>query len=210
MKFKGKVLFLSFVLLFSGCSFKTTEVVINNTIVNNNTIVINDEESKIEKIFSEKAKALNLSSDTLKAICNVESKNKQYSINVNQINNAQANLVGSHEFEMAVEADLFMNALLDPKNLNYDIGYCQINSQHLKANNLENADLLNVETNIDMAAKIFKSNVEYCEMRGIKPTLNCALSMYNTGKSHNKSKVGAKYAQKVIQAKNDAKKTKAN
>lgn len=208
MKFKGKALFLSFVLLFSGCSIKTTEVVVNNTIVNN-TIVINDEESKIEKIFAKKAEALNVSSDTLKAICNVESKNNPYAVNVNQTKDAKASLVGSHSFQIEEEADLFMNVLLDPKKLNYDIGYCQINSQHLKANNLENVDLLDVEKNIDMAAKIFKENVEYCEMRGIKPTLNCALSMYNTGKSHNKSKVGAAYAQKVIKAKKDAK-TKAN
>lgn len=45
--------------------------------------------------------------------------------------------------------------------LNYDIGYCQINSQHLDES-LANIDLLNIEKNIEKAAKIYKYGVDYC------------------------------------------------
>jgi soluble lytic murein transglycosylase-like protein len=86
-----------------------------------------------------------------------------------------------------------MDYVLDPTFANYDIGVCQINKLWLKKMGLDNEDLLDRETNINVAAKIYLNNVRRC-----KNNIYCALSLYNTGKKN--SKIGKKYANKVLKA----------
>lgn len=162
-----KYLLLFFILiLISGCSSKS-----------------------INQIFIEKGKKYNVNYKTLYAICKHESNHKTNVINVNKsIFNIQK---GSHYFTSAFKANLYMDFILDPLLLNYDIGICQINKIHLKRLNLDNEDLLDRELNIDIAAKIYKYNLKKCNNRII-----CALSMYNTG--YKNSKIGRAYAKKVL------------
>jgi len=84
-----------------------------------------------------------------------------------------------------------MDNFLERKNLNYDIGLCQINSWWLSRLNLKNEDLLDYRLNIFVAAKIYNDNVKLCN-----GDIYCALSMYNTGKKN--SSIGIKYAKKVL------------
>lgn len=153
-------------LFFSGCSSKT-----------------------LFQKFVENSKKHNVNYKTMMAICKVESNHKAYAINVNKsIFNIQR---GSHYFDTKFGANLYMDTVLDPLFLNYDIGICQVNSQHLDRFNLDNEDLLDIDTNIETAAKIYLYN-----MRACKNNIRCALSMYNTGKKN--SKTGRAYANKVL------------
>jgi len=86
-----------------------------------------------------------------------------------------------------------MDTILDPLFLSYDVGVCQINVQHFDRNELDNEDLLDDETNIELAAKILRHNLNAC--RG---DYNCALSMYNTGEKS--SEKGKYYTYKVLKA----------
>lgn len=141
--------------------------------------------------FIEAGKKYNVNHKTLRAIAEVESGNYSYVINVNKsIFDVQR---GYHRFDGWFTANLYMDTVLDPLGLNYDVGKCQINKIHFDKNDLDNEDLLDDKTNIYMAAKIYKYNVKAC--RG---NLRCALSMYNTGRK--KSKIGYRYADKVIKA----------
>ena len=141
--------------------------------------------------FIEAGKYYHVNPKTLKAIAYVESGNRNNIIIVNtSVFNIQQ---GSHKFDNWFTANLYMDTVLDPLGLNYDIGICQINKMYLGKNNLDNEDLLDTRTNVFMAAKIYKYNVKVCHNN-----LRCALSMYNTGKKH--SKIGFKYANKVIRA----------
>ena len=159
-------IFLSIVVIFlSGCSNK--------------------------QYFIDSAQKHNLNHHTLRAIAEVESGNESNVINVNKsIFNIQQ---GSHYFDNWFTANLYMDTILDPLNLSYDAGVCQINNQHLDRNDLDNEDLLDDEINIEMAAKILRHNLNACGGDTV-----CALSMYNTGKRS--SKRGLRYADKVLRA----------
>lgn len=148
---------------------------------------------ELKEIFIEKAEKENIDYKMLMAICKHESGFKEYAINVNKsIFNLHQ---GPHFFSSKFSANFYMDYVLDPMLLNYDVGFCQINKQHLKTFNLSNEDLLDKEENITIAARIYKQNIVSC-----KGNEWCALSMYNTGKEN--SNVGKKYAQKVISLKN--------
>ena len=123
------------------------------------------------------------------AICKKESNLKPYVVNVNKsLFNIQR---GPHYFDTWYGANAYMDFVLDPLFLNYDIGMCQINKVHLDRLDIDNEDLLDEDTNIEAAAKIYKWNVKQC--RG---EVMCALSMYNTG--YKNSTVGKAYARKVL------------
>ena len=157
--------FLAFLLLNTGCSNK--------------------------QYFVNSSKKYNINEHTLRAIAEVESKNESNVINVNKsIFNIQQ---GPHYFDNWFTANLYMDTILDPLFLSYDVGVCQINVQHFDRNGLDNEDLLDDEINIDLAAKIFKHNLRLCRGHEV-----CALSMYNTG--HKSSKRGLAYAQRVLRA----------
>ena len=159
-------LFVIILLIFTGCSQKS-----------------------VEQIFMEKGKKYNVNHRTLYAICKVESNHNENVVNVNKsIFNIQQ---GPHYFNSAFKANLYMDYVLDPLLLNYDIGICQINKQHLDRLDLDNDELLDRELNIDTAARIYKYNLGKCDNKIV-----CALSMYNTG--YKNSTVGRKYAQKVL------------
>ena len=161
-------LFFVIAVIFSGCAQKS-----------------------IEQVFIEKGSKYNVNHKTLYAICKVESNHNENVVNVNKsIFNIQK---GSHYFSTAFEANLYMDYVLDPLLLNYDIGICQINKVHLKRLKLDNEELLDRELNIDVAAKIYRYNLRKCNNDII-----CALSMYNTG--YKNSTVGKRYAQKVLKA----------
>lgn len=166
MKYSYLITLILSIFLFTGCATKP-----------------------LNQIFIEKSKKHGVNHRTIKAICKIESGHRNNVVNVNKsIFDIHR---GGHYFESAFRANLFMDYVLDPLFLNYDIGICQINKQHLKRLNLDNEDLLDPEINIDTAAKIYAYNVKYC-----KGDLVCALSVYNTGKKN--SSIGRKYANKVI------------
>ncbi len=148
-------------------------------------------QKNINEIFIEKGKKYNVNHKTLYAICKVESNHNENVINVNKsIFNIQK---GPHYFNSAFKANLYMDYVLDPLLLNYDIGICQINKMHLKRLKLDNEELLDRELNIDIAAKIYSYNLKRCNNKII-----CALSMYNTGRKE--STIGRRYAKKVLKA----------
>ncbi len=158
------VLFI-IILFFSGCTKKT-----------------------INEIFIEKGKKYNVNHKTLYAICKVESN---HNINVVNVNKSIFNIQqGPHYFNSSFKANLYMDYVLDPLLLNYDIGICQINKVHLKRLKLDNEELLDRELNIDIAAKIYKYNLRKCNNK-----IMCALSMYNTGRKN--STVGRKHNELV-------------
>ena len=144
-----------------------------------------------KEYFVNSSKKYNLNEHTLRAIAEVESKNESNVINVNEsLFNIQQ---GPHYFDNWFTANLYMDTILDPLFLSYDVGVCQINVQHFDRNGLDNEDLLDDEINIDMAAKILRHNLNLCLGDEI-----CALSMYNTGEKN--SSIGRKYAQRVLRA----------
>lgn len=141
--------------------------------------------------FLESAKKYNLDYKTLSAIASVESKHNSNVVHVNEsIFDIQR---GAHYFDNWFTANLYMDTILDPLGLNYDVGICQINKVNFERFDLDNEDLLDDETNIDIAAKIYSWNLRQC-----KGNTRCALSMYNTGKKH--SAKGQRYADKVLKA----------
>jgi len=142
------------------------------------------------EIYKEKAKLYKIDYKTLRAIAEVESDNIPYVINVNK---KEKKYEGSHVFKTVKEADEYMDKVLEKNKLNYDIGICQINSWWLKRLKLKNEDLLNPTKNIEISARILKHNLYICNNN-----LECALSVYNTGKKD--SKVGNLYAKKVLKA----------
>lgn len=148
----------------------------------------------IDNIFIKAGNKYNVNPKTLKAICEHESKNNPYVINVNK---STKDFIGSHKFKTDIETELFMKSILEPIKANYDIGYCQINSYHLK-NGLTNSKLLDIEKNIMKAADIYSYGVNICKKNSDGNLLKCALSVYNSGKSHKKSSLGNIYANKVI------------
>lgn len=144
-----------------------------------------------KQYFINSANTHNLNYHTLRAIAEVESGNKSNVVNVNEsIFNIQK---GPHYFDNWFTANLYMDTILDPLFLSYDVGVCQINVQHFDRNGLDNEDLLDDEINIELAAKILRHNLNSC-----KGDYRCALSMYNTGlKSCAKGKY---YTDKVLRA----------
>ncbi len=159
-------LFATILFIFTGCSSKT-----------------------LYQKFYNIAEQNNINHKTLIAICKKESNLKPYVINVNKsLFNIQR---GPHSFDSWFAANAYMDFVLDPLFLNYDIGMCQINKIHLDRLDLDNEDLLDEDTNIEAAAKIYKWNVKQC--RG---EIICALSMYNTG--YKNSTIGRVYANKVL------------
>lgn len=170
---KKNILLIFIVFIFFGCSNKT-----------------------YNEIFEQTSRDIGVNKQTIKAICYHESGHNPYAINVNKsFFNIQK---GSHFFENSITANLYMDLVLDPLGLNYDVGICQINKIHLDRYKVDNEDLLNPQINIKIAAKIYKWNVQYCKKNGYKEVRKCALSMYNTGYPHTKSKIGNVYANKVI------------
>lgn len=162
-------LYLLTIMLFTGCSIKSE----------NDILIDTASKEKVDPL-------------TIKAICYLESGLKPLAINVNKsIFNIQQ---GPHFFDSSVAANIYMDTVLDTLNLSYDIGYCQINNQHLDKFDLDNEDLLDIETNIRIASKIHYKNMLAC-----KQNLMCALSLYNTGKK--KSEQGFNYAKKVLNIK---------
>lgn len=146
-------------------------------------------QKSVKQIFIEKGQKYNVNHKTLYAICKLESNHNENVINVNKsILNIQK---GPHYFSSAFKANLYMDYILDPMLLNYDIGICQINKQHLDRLDLDNEELLDRELNIDIAAKIYKYNLGKCNNK-----IECALSMYNTG--YKNSTIGRRYAKKVL------------
>jgi len=144
-----------------------------------------------KQYFIDSAKNHNLNHHILRAIAEVESKNSSNVINVNEsIFNIQQ---GSHYFDNWFTANLYMDTILDPLFLSYDVGVCQINVQHFERNGLDNEDLLDDEINIELAAKILRHNLNLCSGDYI-----CALSIYNTGQKS--STKGLRYANKVLRA----------
>lgn len=142
-----------------------------------------------QEMFVHYSKKHNVNPKTIKAICKAESGLRPYVVNVNKsIFDIQR---GPHYFDTWIGANTYMDFVLDPLMLNYDVGLCQINKAHLSRMGLDNEDLLDPEKNIDAACKIYKWNVKKC-----KGDIMCALSMYNTGKA--KCKTGYKYANKVL------------
>lgn len=142
--------------------------------------------------FKVSANKHNLDYQILAAIASVESNYKSNAINVNEsLFDVQR---GAHYFDNWFTANLYMDTVLDPLGLNYDVGLCQINKIHFDRFDLDNEDLLEDETNIEIAARIYKWNLNKC--RG---NIRCALSMYNTGKAN--SKRGMRYADKVLRKK---------
>lgn len=167
MKTYKHIIFFIIIWIFTGCSSKTLY-------------------EKFENI----AQQHDVDHKTLIAICKKESNLNPYVVNVNKsIFDIQR---GPHYFDSWYGANLYMDMVLDPLLLNYDIGLCQINKIHLDRLNLDNEDLLDEEENIQAAAKIYRWNIKACN----NDTM-CALSMYNTGKKN--SSIGKKYAQKVLQ-----------
>jgi len=141
--------------------------------------------------FMESSLRHELDQHTLMAIAEVESGNESNVINVNEsLFNIQK---GPHYFDNWFTANLYMDTILDPLFLSYDVGICQINIQHLERNGLDNEDLLDDEINIELAAKILRHNLNLC-----KGDYNCALSMYNTGEKN--SAKGRRYTKKVLRA----------
>ena len=141
--------------------------------------------------FIESSQRHKLDHHTLMAIAEVESGNESNVINVNEsLFNIQK---GPHYFDNWFTANLYMDTILDPLFLSYDVGICQINVQHLDRNGLDNEDLLDDEINIELAAKILRHNLNLC-----KGDYNCALSMYNTGERN--SEKGRRYTKKVLRA----------
>ena len=152
-----------------------------------------------QELFIENGKKYNINYKILHAICKTESSLKVNVVNVNEsILDIQR---GPHYFNYTFQANLYMDLVLDPLLLNYDVGICQINKQHLDRLGLDNEDLLDRETNIEIAAKIYRYNIKKC--RG---NISCALSMYNTGTRN--SKRGRAYAKKVLKIKNQLYKEK--
>jgi len=148
------------------------------------------------QIFIEQTNKYGINTKTMKAICKYESGWKTNVVNVNKsIFNVQQ---GSHFFDSAFGANLYMDTILDPLGLNYDVGICQINKMHFYRFKVDNEDLLEAGTNIMIGTKIYKWNVKECLRRKFKDVRRCALSMYNTGKPHTKSSIGRKYANRVI------------
>lgn len=143
----------------------------------------------LQQKFIEKASKYNLEYELLMAICKSESNFNPYVINVNKsIFSIQK---GAHYFDTWIGANIYMDMVLDPLFLNYDIGICQINTVHLNRLKLDNEDLLDDERNIEIAAKIYNWNLRACNGNTV-----CALSMYNTG--HKNSSVGRRYAKRVL------------
>lgn len=164
--FRSFFLFFIISIFISGCSFKT-----------------------LKEKFIDISNEHDVSYKTMMAICKKESNLDPYVINVNKsIFNIQK---GPHYFDTWIGANAYMDLVLDPLFLNYDIGMCQINKVHLDRLNLDNEDMLDEEKNIEIAAKIYKYNLRQCGNNII-----CALSMYNTG--YKNSTIGKKYAYKVL------------
>lgn len=139
--------------------------------------------------FENLSKKENIDTKLIEAICYVESKHTNNVVNVNSsVFNIQK---GSHYFDSFITANMYMDLVLDPMLLNYDIGICQVNKLHLKKYNLDNEDLLDEETNISIALKILKWNLKKCNFNKV-----CALSMYNTG--YKNSTIGKQYAKRVL------------
>jgi len=144
-----------------------------------------------KQYFINSSQKYNINEHTLRSIAEVESKNESNVINVNEsLFNIQQ---GPHYFDNWFTANLYMDTILDPLFLSYDVGVCQINVQHFERNGLDNEDLLDDEINIDLAAKIYRHNLSLCNGNEL-----CALSMYNTGHKH--SQRGMSYANKVLRA----------
>lgn len=142
-----------------------------------------------QELFVHYSKKHNVNHKTMKAICKTESGLRPYAINVNKsLFNVQK---GPHYFDTWIGANAYMDLVLDPLFLNYDVGLCQINKSHFERMGLDNEDLLDEEKNIEAACKIYSYNVKACD-----GDLYCALSMYNTGKKH--CAAGLQYAQKVL------------
>lgn len=150
-------------------------------------------DKKLSEIFIEKSKESKVDYKLMMAICKHESGFKEYAINVNtSIFNIQQ---GPHFFDGSFGANIYMDMILDPLFLSYDVGMCQVNNQHLDRFGIDNEDLLDKEINIGIAVKIYKYNTIKC-----KGDVMCSLSMYNTGNSNNER--GRNYAKKVLSLKN--------
>lgn len=163
-------------IIFSGCSTRFKN--------NPNTNMIN---KSLYKKISSKYK---IDYKILHAICFTESSEDPFVINVN----SKGKLKGTHRFKNKHSANSFIRKNLHTSNINYDIGFCQINSWWLLRLNITSYSLLNKEYNLNVAAKIFKDNLIRC-----KNNVLCALSIYNTGRKN--SKIGKKYTALVLKNK---------
>lgn len=164
-----KYIFLIVLIFLTGCSTKHLNEQINDIAI----------EQKVDPLV-------------IKSICYMESGLKPLAINVNKsLFNIQQ---GPHFFDTSIGANIYMDTVLDPLGLNYDIGLCQINKQHLNKFEIDNEDLLDSEINIEIASKIHYLNMKACQQN-----LICALSLYNTGKKN--SIQGLAYAKKVLNIK---------
>lgn len=194
---KNIVLVTILLSVFTGCSEKKVEVKVEHKPEKLSN------SAQIEKHFVKQSAKHNINPITLKAICKHESGLNPYKINVNKNKTSEdLKMIGGYDFKIKEEAQLFMNVVFSKPNLSYDVGYCQINNQHFSKNNLESEDLLDIETNIGMAAKIYKYGVNKCSKEGINNVEECSLSVYNTGRLSVDSTTGRNYANKVLKIKN--------
>ncbi len=176
------MLLLVFIILISGCSTHThyhskpIKKIVKKSPVPHN-------------VFVKAGRKFGINYKTLRAIAEVESNNNSLTVNVNKGSRYQ----GGHRFNSITEANTFMDYTLDREDANYDVGVCQINTWWFDKLNLTNEMLLNPKKNIETAAYIYKYNLSLCNNE-----INCALSMYNTGKKN--SEIGKKYTKKVLLA----------
>lgn len=149
------------------------------------TLLSSKKEAKSD-LYKKVAARYSINHKTLRAIAKRESSERDLVINVNSWL-----FKGSYAFSSKLSAALFMDLLLDTTGQNYDVGRCQINSYWQDVLEIDSNELLHASLNVDVAAFIYKGNVERCSGNAI-----CALSMYNTGKKN--SKIGRAYALSVL------------
>ena len=154
---------------------------------------IENEEKKFKEkfIYLEKIDIRNKSDNTLRAYKAIFKSLKRFFGNDYDVNDLNYKMVD--EYASQFKNDTYINHLKS------------IFDRYISKNNLESEDLLDIETNIEMSAKIYRYGVEQCSKtykEGTKELVECSLSMYNTGKMSKNSKIGKEYANKVILVKN--------
>ncbi len=153
--------------------------------------------------FDEVASSYDLKEKSLKSIMIAESNANFMVINVNDKGLVGKALKGGKSFDYEVSAYLYMESFLELLNQNYDVGPFQINSIWFKSIKYSKIELMNPFNSIYVSAKILSNNKKSCRKKGFsnRDLDLCAYSMYNTGKSHNQSSIGKKYAQKIMKIK---------
>ena len=167
-------------MVFTGCS---TRFVKKHNYYSNKSNNYNSSESNSD-LYYRIASKYNINYKTLHAICFTESSEEPFVIHVNG-----GYYSGSHRFSSASQSLNYINRYLGDSN--FDIGFCQINNWWINRLNISHSQLLTKSFNIDLAASIYRDNLKRCNN-----DVNCALSLYNTGKKW--SSIGKKYSKRVL------------